>query len=72
MLMNQATNMIKQYDNFEILIFKSTDDKLMHIIQPGGYAYIYEGVERTWKGDDSESEEDKLQESLRIKSCKIN
>ena len=54
----------------EISIFRSTDDKLMHIIQPGGYAYIYEGVERARKGDDSESEEDKLQEPLRIKSTK--
>lgn len=51
----------------EMSVFRRSDDKLMHVIQPGGYTYIYEGVmpERTNSQDDSEDE--KEQESLQIK-----
>ena len=42
----------------------------MHIIPPGGYSYIYEGVEHSRKDDESDSEEEKKAEPLRIKSDK--
>ena len=52
----------------EISIFRKTDDKLMQIIQPGGYAYIYEGVkqERIEDEDDSEEEKERILPSSQI------
>lgn len=29
----------------ELTVYRKVDNKLMHIIKPGGYAYLYEGIE---------------------------
>jgi hypothetical protein len=29
----------------DMSVFRKTDNKLMHVIKPGGYAYMYEGIE---------------------------
>jgi len=54
----------------ELSVFRNSDDKLMHIIPPGGYSYIYEGFEQTQKDEDSDSEEDKQQEPAKNKNEK--
>ena len=43
----------------DISVFRVKDDKLMRIVQPGSYTYLYEGVKKKREDNPEESEEEK-------------
>ncbi|CAI2359786.1 unnamed protein product [Moneuplotes crassus] len=46
----------------DITVYRDIDDKLMHVIKPGSYGYLYTGVEQDMRERDSSEEDEKIRE----------